>query len=320
MSKPPFLDAPTGLRAYRLGTARGEFAAHELGTARRGSVLLVPGFTGSKEDFIALLAPLAEAGYRVLAVDGRGQYQSPGPRDERAYAPAELALDVLEMARTLAAPAPSGPGGPVPPLHLVGHSLGGLIARRAVLRDPGRFASLTLMSSGPAGVAPGQRERLRMLREALPTLDMPAIWEAMRALDPPDAEDPLTPPAITDFLRERWLATVPEQLSATAQQLMDEPDRVAELATAGPPLHVVSGEVDDNWPVPWLDEMAVRLGARRTTVPGAGHSPNAERPAETAAALLDFWARDAERPTGRGAPASARAARARGGVSEPSDR
>jgi pimeloyl-ACP methyl ester carboxylesterase len=64
---------------------------------------------------------------------------------------------------------------------------------------------------------------------------------------------------------------------------------VAELAAVRVPKLVISGGVDYVWPVPWLDEMAVRLGARRVVVKGAEHSPNAERPAETAAALVDFW-------------------------------
>src|SRR3712207_7202692 len=34
------------------------------GEGARGTVLLVPGYTGSKEDFAPLLAPLARRGYR----------------------------------------------------------------------------------------------------------------------------------------------------------------------------------------------------------------------------------------------------------------
>ena len=51
------------------------------GDGVRGTVLMVAGYTGSKEDFAPLLAPLAEAGYRVVALDQRGQYESPGPDD-----------------------------------------------------------------------------------------------------------------------------------------------------------------------------------------------------------------------------------------------
>ena len=40
--------------------------------------------------------------------------------------------------------------------------------------------------------------------------------------------------------------------------------------------------------------------ARRVVIKGAEHSPNAERPAETAAALIAFWAQAQGRPTESG--------------------
>ncbi|MFF7650119.1 alpha/beta fold hydrolase [Streptomyces sp. NPDC007983] len=283
MSRPPFLTLPTGARAHRLSTARGEFAVHDAppGRSARGTVLLVPGFTGSKEDFIALLEPLAAAGFRAVAVDGRGQYESPGPRDEAAYAQDELARDLLAQATALA----DGAG----PVHVLGHSLGGLIARAAVLRDPAAFASLTIMSSGPAAIAPQQQERTKLLIDALSVMDMESVWQAMRELDPPEAADEVTPPGVRDFLHARWMGTVPEQLMATGRQLNGEPDRVGELAATALPKHVLSGEVDYAWPVPLMDAMAERLSARRTVIEGAEHSPNAERPHPTADALISFW-------------------------------
>ncbi|MBY8884195.1 alpha/beta hydrolase [Streptomyces sp. PTM05] len=286
MSRPPILDVPESARAYRLPTARGEFAVLDAGEARRGTALLVPGFTGSKEDFVALLDPLARAGWRVVAVDGRGQFESGGPREESAYAREELVADLLAQAAALDA-------GPV---HLLGHSFGGLVARSAVLADAGPWASLTLMSSGPAAIEEDQRKRTGMLLRALVTMDMETVWRAMRALD---AEDPTAaaggaepdgmPEGLDAFLHRRWVANVPEQLIVTGRQLVAEPDRVAELAAVALPKLVVSGAVDYAWPVPWLDAMAERLGARREVIEGAEHSPNAERPEATAAVLDAFW-------------------------------
>ncbi|MFI9261694.1 alpha/beta fold hydrolase [Streptomyces sioyaensis] len=284
MSRPPTLTLPPCARAYRLDTARGSFAVQDArpDAAPIGTALLVPGFTGSKEDFIALLAPLAAAGFRTVAVDGRGQHESPGPREEQAYAQRELALDVLAQAEALREP-DSGP------VHLLGHSLGGLLTRAAVLLDAAPFRSLTVLSSGPAAIAAGQQARVRMLIDALGRLDMESVWRAMRELDPPEAADAATPPEIGAFLHRRWLNTVPEQLIATGRQMLEEPDRVAELARTGLATHVVSGSVDYAWPVPSMDEMAARLSARRTVIEGAEHSPNAERPEKTAEALAGFW-------------------------------
>ncbi|WP_328902190.1 alpha/beta fold hydrolase [Streptomyces sp. NBC_00441] len=278
MSRPPTFIPPSCARARALPTARGDFAVLDAAPAGipRGTALLVPGYTGSKEDFIALLEPLAEAGYRAVAVDGRGQFESPGTDDPQEYAQEELARDVLAQTAALGA----GEGG----VHLLGHSLGGQLCRAAVLRDAAPFRSLTLMSSGPAEVVEAQQVKLKILGDALATMTMDDVWAAMRAFDPPaEAETG------GEDLRRRWLLHRPAQLIATGRQLATEQDRVAELDATGLPVHVISGEVDDVWPVPVLDGMAVRLGARRTRIEGAEHSPNTGRPEATAAALASFW-------------------------------
>ncbi|MER5359889.1 alpha/beta hydrolase [Streptomyces sp. NPDC002785] len=279
MSRPPTFTPPPCAHARQLRTARGDFAVLDASprTTPRGTALLLPGYTGSKEDFIALLEPLCAAGYRTVAVDGRGQYETEGTDRQETYAQDELARDVLAQA---AAPGLGDEGA----VHLVGHSLGGQIARAAVLIDASPFRSLTLMSSGPAQIAEAQQLKAKMLSDALATLSMAEVWEAMRAFDPP--EDAATD---GEALRRRWLRHRPAQLIATGRQLATEPDRVAELAAVPLPLHVLSGERDDTWPVPLLDEMAQRLGARRTRIAGAEHSPNTDRPEQTAASLVSFW-------------------------------
>ncbi|WP_137231832.1 alpha/beta hydrolase [Streptomyces sp. BPSDS2] len=280
MSRPPTFTPPPCARARVLRTERGDFAVLDAvpRTPARATALLLPGYTGSKEDFIALLEPLTDAGYRVVAVDGRGQYESQGTDCQESYAQGELARDVLAQAAALDE---VGDG----ELHLLGHSLGGQIARAAVLLDAAPFRSLTLMSSGPAEVVAAQRDKVKMLSDALSVLSMDEVWQAMQALDPPQDADT----GDGADLRRRWLAHHPAQLIATGAQLAAEPDRVDELAAVGLPVHVLSGERDDVWPVELFDSMARRLGARRTTIAGAEHSPNTARPQETAKALAAFW-------------------------------
>ncbi|WP_329455790.1 alpha/beta fold hydrolase [Streptomyces sp. NBC_01497] len=277
MSRPLSFVPPACARARALATSRGDFAAIEALPAGEplGTALLLPGFTGSKEDFNSLLQPLSAAGYRVVAVDGRGQYESAPPPAPEGYSQAELAADVLAQADALGVP-----------VHLLGHSFGGHVARAAVLRDARPFRTFTMMSSGPAEISQGERERAKLLIDALAVMSMQQVWEAMSDMAPMEE----TPVDGAD-LHRRWMSTDPAQLVAAAGLLVAEPDRVDELAAlrAVLPVHVVSGDEDGIWPPVLLDDMARRLGARRTVVPDAGHSPNTDRPAETAAALASFW-------------------------------
>lgn len=282
---PPPSDSapPAAARARRLATVRGEFAVVDMpsddGAEPKGVVLMLPGFTGSKEDFRLVHAPLAARGYRTVAVDGRGQYESEGPDDEAAYAQTELARDVLAQAEALGTS-----------VHLVGHSLGGLIARAAVLLDASPFRSLTLIASGPGRISVSQEQRVKLLRDALAVMSMEQCWEAILAMGPPEeVGGPARGIGGQEQLRRRWLGTRPAQLLATGRQLLAEPDRVAELAAVSLPFHVLSGARDDTWPVPDLDAMAVRLRAHRTVVAGAEHSPTVDQPLPTARALAAFW-------------------------------
>lgn len=301
MSRPPTFVPPPCATARTLRTARGDFAVLDAvpprGVPVTGTVLMLPGFTGSKEDFIALLEPIAAAGYRAVTVDGRGQYETEGPADESAYAQEELARDALAQAAALgdetgpdtSTGTSTGTGTGTGTIALLGHSLGGQVARAAVLLAPDVFSSLTLMSSGPAAIAPTQQTRAQMLADAVGVLSMDEVWQAMQAMEPPPPQEAETGADDSAALRARWLRHNPAQLIATARQLSTEPDRVDELAATPPPKHVLSGERDDTWPVPLLDDMAQRLRAHRSVIAGAEHSPNTDRPAETAAALIAFW-------------------------------
>ncbi len=296
MSTPLRLQLPESVSAVGVPTSRGETPALEAVPRHpdpgASPAVLVPGFTGSKEDFLEILQPLASAGFRVVAIDLRGQFGSYSTRDAAAYDLDALADDVLAVG--------SAVGGPTG-FHLVGHSFGGLVARSAALRGTAGLRSLTLMSTGPAALPePGhQVHLLRELLAILPTEDLEAIYARKRELETAGG-GALHPPEIEDFLRERFLAHCPTALRRMAEQLLTEPDRtekLAEVVEAGLPTHVLYGGRDDAWPPSEQADMARRLRAEETVIPEAMHSPAVEEPAETAFLLAEFWRSQADHGT-----------------------
>ncbi|WP_285775377.1 alpha/beta hydrolase [Microtetraspora sp. NBRC 13810] len=281
MSTPRFLTMPPGVRAQQIETAAGPFAVLEAlpvtGLPERLPALLVPGLTGSKEDFLAVMQTLAQSGRRVIAVDMRGQYETPGPDDPAAYTCAALGSDVDALAQAVS---------PDEPLHLVGHSFGGLVTREAVIDGRTKFASYTLMSSGPAGII-GPREKAgRVMVREVPEHGVEYVW--VNRMEP-EALAAGVPDEIMTFLRKRLLSNSVVGLTMMADQALNAPDRIDDLAQIELPILVLCGEDDDGWPPLVQSEMAHRLGADCVVLPGAAHSPAVEAPETTAAALTRFW-------------------------------
>jgi pimeloyl-ACP methyl ester carboxylesterase len=244
--------------------------------------VLVPGYTGSKEDFAALLDSLCRAGLSVLAIDLPGQYESPGPDREQDYLPDPLGRTLAVLVADLAA------GGDR--VLLLGHSYGGLVCRAAVLAGA-PVTGLTLLGSGPGALPAGERRALLDATE--PIMRAEGIEAVQRLREARDGV--VEPPELAALLRTRFLRSSAAGLLGMATGLRTEPDRVAKLTTAlrthAIPCLVVFGESDDAWPVPMQREMAARLGAEVAMIPGTAHSPNTENPPALLDALLPTWQR-----------------------------
>jgi pimeloyl-ACP methyl ester carboxylesterase len=301
VSTPTSLELPDRVRRTSIRTARGVFAALEAapasGVCERDAALLVPGYTGSKEDFLAILDLLADDSRHVVAIDMRGQFETAGADQPGGYAAAALGADILAIMHATGA------------RHLVGHSYGGLIGREAVLAAAGaEFASFTLMSSGPGALTGPRARDLRAMLAALgvardggggdggggerPDQDAlrAGIAELWRSHLEPEATAAGIPGDIVAFLGRRMLGNDPDGLVLMAAHMLAAPDRTAELARLDQlPMLVIYGENDNTWSPVAQENMARRLGARRLCIPAAVHSPAVEAPATTASALTQFW-------------------------------
>lgn len=292
--------APDDLRQLALHQAdrvtfpgnAGELAALDTGPATGGTVLLVAGYTGSKEDFAPLLTPLADAGLRAVAIDQRGQYESPGPADPAQYSVGVLAADVLGVLVQLRAQTDG-------PLHLLGHSFGGIVARAAVLADPTAVDSLTLLGSGPSRLTGPRAELLDHLAPLLEAGGVQLVSDTLEQLAMTDPRRQAVPEPTREFLTARFLRNSAAGLQGMADAMLDEPDRVAELAATGLPVLVAHGAADDAWTPAAQADMAQRLGARHEVIDRSVHSPAIENPARTLDVLLSFWATVTAGPAGR---------------------
>jgi pimeloyl-ACP methyl ester carboxylesterase len=252
------------------------------GDGERGTVLLVAGYTGSKEDFAPILAPLAEVGYRVVAIDQRGQFESPGPDDQAAYSVPELGADVIAVARALREETGE-------PLHLLGHSFGGLVTRASVLAEPALFTSFTLLGSGPSRLTGRRAELLDHLGPLLEAGGVLLVHETLEQVAMTDPTAQAVPAPTREFYTRRFLRNSAAGLRGMADAMLAEPDRVAELKATGVPVLVAHGEADDAWLPHVQADMAQRLGARHEVIINSIHSPAVENPLRTVEVLLDFW-------------------------------
>jgi pimeloyl-ACP methyl ester carboxylesterase len=241
-------------------------------------VVLLHGFLGSARNLATLARTLAERDPRlgVVGLDLTGHGASP-PLPPGADS-ATLAGDVLATARDLGLPAP---------LALVGHSLGGRVALRAALGAPDTVASVTLLD-----VAPGP----------LPASVIAPVLAAVRRA-----------PATFSTRGQARAQLVADGLSPTLAEwlvLNLEPGdsgyhwRIDREALAALHTHIVD---EDLWPAVegrhTYTVRCIRAGAsgyvgerdaRRleaagcpvVTIPGADHFLHAERPRETAEAIL----------------------------------
>jgi pimeloyl-ACP methyl ester carboxylesterase len=234
-------------------------------------VVVLHGYLDSHTSFFRLFDRL-ETTHRLYALDQRGHGDSDPAPD---YGIAGFTEDALAFIASLDA-------GPV---HLAGHSLGGIVAQRVAAARPELVRSLGLISTA---------------RDAVDNQALLEVRPLLAAI-----EGAVPEPLLREFQESTTFTKLPEEildvyLAATRKVRLPVWQGALEglLAGAAPaeppsaiPALIIWGKEDGLFDA--ASQAALRAqfpAARFIAYDSTGHAPNWERPAEVAAALQQFWA------------------------------
>jgi 2-succinyl-6-hydroxy-2,4-cyclohexadiene-1-carboxylate synthase len=266
------------------------------------ALLLVHGFGGAKEDFADHVEALS-VDHRVVVFDLRGHGASGSPDAAAAYSLDRLAADVLAVADGLG----------LDSFRLLGHSMGGMVARRVVLARPDRVEALVLMDTSagpPPGIDPelvghgaeiARRDGMAALRALLDEINPLGSAAHERVL--------ATRPGFKEFGDRKWASLSPVMWSELVVEITRQADELEALATVVCPTLVVVGEQDESFLEAAFAMADAVPEARLVVIPDAGHSPQFENPADWFVAVGGFLAELAEISPLRPSPGTAPARR-----------
>ena len=241
---------------------------------------------GTKASFLPTLAALADE-YRVIAIDLPGF----GDSDKPIAAPYDSAwftgvitslLDTLGIERS----------------HLVGNSMGGRVSIEVGLRAPERAERIVLLSPALAWL----RDRrwapvVKALRPELGLLQIaprPVVERIVRGLIP-GADNGWAAAGVDEFLRAFLTPRGRAAFYAAARNIyLDEPHGEdgfwTRLANLAPDTMFVWGRKDALVPISFMKHVERALPRARHVELDCGHVPQLERPAQTHAAMREFFA------------------------------
>ncbi|TQJ41166.1 pimeloyl-ACP methyl ester carboxylesterase [Arthrobacter sp. SLBN-112] len=272
---------PAGSVRFAIDVPSGRLAALALGNPESPCVLLVPGATGSKEDFSLMMPDLADAGYFALAYDLAGQYQSAGAGPENLEPPRKhydyrlFVEDFLAVTKTAATP-----------IHVVAYSFAGIIAQMAYVERPELFRSLTLLGCPPE---PGQGFRGVSHLGRLSTWVNGRAGAALLIWGIRSGRMVHVPPGRQRFVNYRFRFTRRAAVRDIYTLMQNIPNLRQQLAEAPIPKFVAVGE-HDLWPLQLHRLFAQAIRARIGVYRG-GHSPCETSPHQFSRDLLALYAK-----------------------------
>ncbi|MGB0798883.1 MAG: alpha/beta fold hydrolase [Planktomarina sp.] len=173
-------------------------------------------------------------------------------------------------------------------VHLVGQSIGGMIALHHALRFPKQVLSLTLIATTSRFGGRDESFKQAFLKARLGALDNGATMADIAAKSAPHLVGPNTAPDEIKHI-EKALAAVPEPTWRRILNCLVTFDRADDLDQVECPTLMVAGSVDQNAPAKTMGKMAAKIpNARFHSMEGAGHMPHQENPKLFNTLLNDF--------------------------------
>jgi 3-oxoadipate enol-lactonase len=240
-------------------------------------VLMIQGLGGRAADWGSVPARLAPR-FEVVTFDNRGTGKSDKPDTE-------YCLDVMadEAAAVLRAAGHER-------AHVVGLSMGGMIAQLFALRHPQRVRKLVLLSTTPGAshTVPPTPAAMAALIPDMTQAPEQLVLNAMRAIAAPGFAD-AHPEVLNDIVHTAMQAPTPQFVFMRQMSAIMASDRYADLPTIDAPTLVIHGDADPLVPYANAELLAERIpDARLVTLRGCGHLAMWEQPEELARVLLDF--------------------------------
>jgi pimeloyl-ACP methyl ester carboxylesterase len=242
------------------------------------TLVLLHGLLFSHRMFDAQVAALSDR-FCCLRMDFRGQGDSEVTKT--GYDLDTLSDDVIALVESLDAAR----------IHLLGFSMGGMVAQRVALKRPELLRSLVLMNSSAEPEKWTKRPRFAMLNLAARFLGVEKV--APKILPLLFSDRFIEDPACADA-RARWLAMVAanDRIGATraVRGVVSRKSILDRIHRIKLPTLIITADRDRATSPQKAANMHARIaGSKRVTIKDAGHMTTAETPESVNRALLAFY-------------------------------